>query len=206
MAENQRRQDQASNRRNARPLKGAPSQVHSRRDMVSDHSQTLNRTFVGTNVSRQTVGRPLEAADACTASVEELVSFGAMRPSNRQRGSHASTRVAILTPMISRENGGAASLLDLAQGFSSLGADVSLIATSDSPTRFMVSRNRSGILKGYDRRGLHRIRLRRIDGPPRVGGIRATRARLAETLGHVVGGSSRGDLTLATSSQGPCAL
>ncbi len=59
MAENQRRQDQASNRRNARPLKGASSQVHSRRDMVSDHSQTLNRTFVGTNVSRQTVGRPL---------------------------------------------------------------------------------------------------------------------------------------------------
>lgn len=111
-----------------------------------------------------------------------------MRPSNRQRGSHASTRVAILTPMISRENGGAASLLDLAQGFSSLGADVSLIATSDSPTRFMVSRNRSGILKGYDRRGLHRIRLRRIDGPPRVGGIRALQGhaspkRLAMWLG-----------------------
>jgi hypothetical protein len=100
--------------------------------------------------------------------------------------------------MISRENGGAASLLDLAQGFSSLGADVSLIATSDSPTRFMVSRNRSGILKGYDRRGLHRIRLRRIDGFC-VGGIARYRARFAEKQPMWL--DCRGDLT-RHSSQG----
>lgn len=54
-------------------------------------------------------------------------------------------RVVVLTPMVTRSNGGSSTALDIADGLHSLGVETDVVLTQDSPWQYRLSRARRGL-------------------------------------------------------------